>query len=689
MNAGSGPAAAATNPTFNPSEMELIAIQLASIRANHSATHLLHEALRQVLDVEPPPLRRTAVGVPTDVAVITHKALAKDKEQRYASAAELGADLRRFLRREPITALPPNRWYRLRRFAARNKALVGGIATTFVALVVGLLAALWQRNEAREALARAEGINHFLLSDLLTSPSPDRLGRDVRVVDVLAPAVHSAERAFAAQPRVAAEVLDGVGASYRALGLIPEAERVTRRALALLGEDGDDRLALRARSHLVGVLTELDRAREAVALGEKVVAASSRNYGSKDADTLARRLDLAVARWSAEQRQRSIDELRAVITDMEQVLGGEHARTLTAWSQLAVSLAAHGANTEAQQVLTRTLAIQDRVLGAEHPSTLGSRGYLGWMLTLGGEFEQAAAIYAQLLPVLETVYGPDHPYTAQNRAAGAQCLLHLQRGAEAETEVRRACADLERRLGTEHAWVFDARLMLVDVLFRKGDHAAALAEAERAVAICRNTGVVDEALGHALAKLGRCRQESRDNRGAAAVFREAAEVYRTAFGKPTDFLAQMLFNLGVATRNAGDPAAAIAPLSEALDLDIVLWGADHGHVVGDRTNLARTLIAAGRLVEALEQVQTALASPAIADLDRNRVLGYRLMEGRTLIQLGRHQDGERCLVDLLAACDSLGPEARTTAQRTCESLVELYEHQGRAADAAHMREHPR
>jgi len=55
MNAGSGPAAAATNPTFNPSEMELIAIQLASIRANHSdqsmlercAYRFMHEFYRQ------------------------------------------------------------------------------------------------------------------------------------------------------------------------------------------------------------------------------------------------------------------------------------------------------------------------------------------------------------------------------------------------------------------------------------------------------------------------------------------------------------------------------------------------------------------------------------------------------------------------------------------------------------------
>jgi hypothetical protein len=53
-----------------------------------------------------------------------------------------------------------------------------------------------------------------------------------------------------------------------------------------------------------------------------------------------------------------------------------------------------------------------------------------------------------------------------------------------------------------------------------------------------------------------------------AVLRETADVYRAAFGKPTDFLAQALYDQGVATRDSGDPAAAIAPLQEALAIDI-------------------------------------------------------------------------------------------------------------------------
>src|SRR5262249_12876927 len=152
-----------------------------------------------------------------------------------------------------------------------------GAAATFVSLVVGLTIALLQRNEARDALMRVAGINRFLLTDLLASPSPEKLGRDVRVADVLAAAVPSAGRTVAGQPRVAAEVLDGVGASYRALGLIQEAERVTRRPLELLGEHPGDRLTLRARGHLATVLADMDHAAEAVALGQAVVAESARH----------------------------------------------------------------------------------------------------------------------------------------------------------------------------------------------------------------------------------------------------------------------------------------------------------------------------------------------------------------------------------------------------------------------------
>jgi len=61
--------------------------------------------LRVCLD-NPPELTIVRAGVPSELAAITSKCLQKTRDGRYATMAELAADLRRYLQREAIAALP-------------------------------------------------------------------------------------------------------------------------------------------------------------------------------------------------------------------------------------------------------------------------------------------------------------------------------------------------------------------------------------------------------------------------------------------------------------------------------------------------------------------------------------------------------------------------------------------------------
>ena len=86
------------------------------------------ETLTLIQSEEPVPPRRLQPRLPRDLETICLRCLEKGPGRRYASAADLCEDLRRFLSDEPIKARPPSTLYRFAKFARRNKTLLGGVA---------------------------------------------------------------------------------------------------------------------------------------------------------------------------------------------------------------------------------------------------------------------------------------------------------------------------------------------------------------------------------------------------------------------------------------------------------------------------------------------------------------------------------------------------------------------------------
>jgi len=87
-----------------------------------------------------------------DLDWITSKALAKEPARRYASAAELGADIERHLRNEPVLAGPPGMAYRLAKFARRRRRALSTLGAAV--LLAGLLG--WAAYEVAETRRREE-----------------------------------------------------------------------------------------------------------------------------------------------------------------------------------------------------------------------------------------------------------------------------------------------------------------------------------------------------------------------------------------------------------------------------------------------------------------------------------------------------------------------------------------------------
>ncbi len=81
------------------------------------------DTVLQMLSDEPVAPRRLNASVPVDLETICLKCLQKDPAKRYASAADLSADLRRFLADEPILARPITSVERAVKWVRRRPAI--------------------------------------------------------------------------------------------------------------------------------------------------------------------------------------------------------------------------------------------------------------------------------------------------------------------------------------------------------------------------------------------------------------------------------------------------------------------------------------------------------------------------------------------------------------------------------------
>jgi WD40 repeat protein/serine/threonine protein kinase/tetratricopeptide (TPR) repeat protein len=95
------------------------------------------ELLRQIAFEEPRAPRRLNSGIPPELETIVLKAVAKNPDERYATAKEFAEDLGRFLRDEPIRAKRPNLLQRTHKWLRRHPAVVrAGLVVLLLTVVV-------------------------------------------------------------------------------------------------------------------------------------------------------------------------------------------------------------------------------------------------------------------------------------------------------------------------------------------------------------------------------------------------------------------------------------------------------------------------------------------------------------------------------------------------------------------------
>jgi len=138
----------------------VIAFELLAGRLPYDLKNkMIHEAARIIRDEEPLRLGTLDGRLRGDVDVIVAKAIEKDPDRRYATAAELAADLRRHLGDQPIMARRPSLAYRACKLIRRRRPLLvgGGVAVVGAAMLIFGALSLSQARRASSAVDADKG----------------------------------------------------------------------------------------------------------------------------------------------------------------------------------------------------------------------------------------------------------------------------------------------------------------------------------------------------------------------------------------------------------------------------------------------------------------------------------------------------------------------------------------------------
>ncbi len=605
-----------------------------------------------------PSPRLLAPAVSRDLAAICLKCLEHDPAQRYASAAALEGDLRRYLAGEPTVAQPLSRWTIVRKFSTRHRAVLAGsgafvavlIAATAISTREALRARRAEKVAATEAAVSRE-VREFLEVDLLAQASPDQQpNRDLPLRTVLDRAAKKIDGHFKNEPVVEASLRETLAATYDSLGEYVSEQAQLERALELRRTAGgpDDAAAINTLDHLGIAMAQQGKLKQADPLIHESAERAERALGVRHPTTIRTLNDLTYIYKAQGKLAEAEASSRRAVALSRQALTPESDEARAALNNLSTVLYSMRKLEEAEAFNVEALAVEERVLGPEHPETLTVMGNLASVYWAEEKFAESEQINRRILELRTKLLSPEHPETLRSMNNLGTSLQNFGKFAEAATILEKA-AELRRRvMGPESGDALSSQMNLAMAYSDLGRHDEAIALGAPTLATARR------ALG--------------------------AEHYLTL---------GMALNLGRLEINQGDSAAAEPLLAETYAVRLRLSGPENMQTVVCAEALAEARVQNGKYTDALPLLESSLAWRRKNTPQHWRVPMLRNLIGAVYAGQQRNGEAEPLLVEGFEGLEKqtmLPPEAiHYYRERAGARLADFYAQTNRPEAAAAIR----
>jgi serine/threonine-protein kinase len=322
-----------------------------------------------------------------DLDNVVLKAMRKEPELRYESAADFAEDIDNVLEFRPVAARPAGLAYRAGRFLRRHPVGVTMAALFTIALLASFVRILHERNRAQIATVQAEQVGEFL-GDLFASASPERAdGAEITAGDLLAEGAAKINQ-LDDQPAAQARLLEIMGNSYLYIGDYDEGGELLRRALELRRK----RLPYDASAIANNLrdLSERDRLRGRPDLAEQLLRESHdlfvRAAGPQSSDAAYVLSRIGLAQFEQQRVDEAIDTLREAIATKEALGEREDVQAIDMYGNLAIALDVAWQLDEAEAISQKVVAASRKLLGDKDPNTITRIANLGLIQMWQGNY---------------------------------------------------------------------------------------------------------------------------------------------------------------------------------------------------------------------------------------------------------------------------------------------------------------